>query len=315
MSNALIDRAWPLAVSSTDKIVLLYLADRANAAGTCWPSVATIAASASLSDRAVQMAIKRLEEGGHLSQFWHTPEKAKRPMRHFRIHPRTTFTPEADLPPNEVHHDPERGSPLPPNDVHHPPEPRSPKSPVNPKGNQKETSPPNPLRGEGVGSFADWVVSEWNRMAAANQRPMATMLSPKVAAKLQAALSRDDIERAIGMIPRSPFLMGNKGNWSGATFAWFTKAGNAEKILNGGFHYGPVFNTGNDRIDGLLLKRWETERCTKTDGATKAINLDMIDRRIQRATEALQRKENSGGPVIDAEFNEVIDSAFWGDAA
>ena len=315
MSNSLIDRAWPLAVSSTDKIVLLYLADRANAAGTCWPSVATIAAKTSLSDRAVQMAIKRLEEGGHLSQFWHTPEKAKRPMRHFRIHPRTTFTPETASPPNEVHPDPERGSPLPPNDVHHPPEPRSPKSPVNPKGNHKETSPPNPLTGEGVGSFADWVISEWNRMAAANQRPMAVMLNPKAAAKLEASLSRDDIKRAIWMIPRSPLGMGKKGNWSGATFAWFTKAGNVEKILNGGLNYGPGTSTGNDELDALDVKLWEIDRDTKTDGATKAINRELIYRRIQRAKDALQRKENSGGPVIDAEFNEVIDSAFWGDAA
>lgn len=314
MSNALIDRAWALAVSSTDKIVLLYLADRANVAGTCWPSVATIAAKTSLSDRAVQIAIKRLEGGGHLSQFWQTPEKAKRPMRHFRIHPRTTFTPETDSPPNEVHPDPERGSPLPPNEVHHPPEPRSPKSPVNPKGNQKETSPPNPLRGEGVGSFADWVISEWNRMATANQRPMAVMLNPKAAAKLEASLSRDEIKRAIWMIPRSPLGMGKKGNWSGATFAWFTKAGNVEKILNGGLNYGPGTSTGSDELDALELKRWEIDRDTKTDGTTKAINRSMIDHQIKAAK---ARLHNQGGasPVIDAEFNEVIDSAFWGDAA
>lgn len=315
MSNALIDRAWALAVSSTDKIVLLYLADRANAAGMCWPSVATIAAKTSLSDRAVQIAIKRLEGGGHLSQFWQTPEKAKRPMRHFRIHPRTTFTPEEGSPPNEVHPDPERGSPLPPNDVHHPPEPRSPKSPEKPKGTLRETkTPPTPLMGECVGDFADWVVSAWNRMAAANQRPQATRLNAKAAAKLEAALPRDDIERAIGMIPRSPFLMGTKGNWSGATFAWFTKAGNAEKILNGAYQYGPAFNTGSDELNALELKRWEIDRDTKTDGATKAINRSMIDHQIKAAK---ARLHNQGGasPVIDAEFNEVIDSAFWGDAA
>lgn len=49
-------------LESSDKFVLLALADNANDERVCWPSIETIAKKTSLSERAVHYAIKRLEE-------------------------------------------------------------------------------------------------------------------------------------------------------------------------------------------------------------------------------------------------------------
>jgi len=49
-------------LSSTQKLVLLALADWANDEGLCWPSIERVAKKSSLKKRAVQLAIRSLEE-------------------------------------------------------------------------------------------------------------------------------------------------------------------------------------------------------------------------------------------------------------
>lgn len=49
-------------LSSTQKLVLLSLADWANDEGLCWPSIERVAKKSSLKKRAVQLAIRSLEE-------------------------------------------------------------------------------------------------------------------------------------------------------------------------------------------------------------------------------------------------------------
>ncbi|MFZ2539620.1 MAG: helix-turn-helix domain-containing protein [Oscillospiraceae bacterium] len=46
--------------------VYMYLKDRANQDGTCYPAIATIAKNLKLSRRTVQRAIADLEQTGHL---------------------------------------------------------------------------------------------------------------------------------------------------------------------------------------------------------------------------------------------------------
>jgi hypothetical protein len=96
-------------LTSTQKLVLLALADWANDEGLCWPSIDRIAVKASLTPRAVQKTIKSLEEAQFLrreeirgkgNKYW-----VSLPLNH--VHPRTTFTP----PPNHVHPTPEPRSP------------------------------------------------------------------------------------------------------------------------------------------------------------------------------------------------------------
>ena len=57
---------WALDISSTHKLVLLALADNANDEGMCWPSMATIVAKTSLSERCVRGVIRELESAGRL---------------------------------------------------------------------------------------------------------------------------------------------------------------------------------------------------------------------------------------------------------
>jgi hypothetical protein len=96
-------------ISSTQKLVLLALADWANDDGLCWPSIATIAAKSSLKERAVQMTIRSLEEAG----FVRREEVVGRGNRYWlrmppqEMHPRTECTP----PPQEMHPAPALNAP------------------------------------------------------------------------------------------------------------------------------------------------------------------------------------------------------------
>ncbi|WP_309546463.1 helix-turn-helix domain-containing protein [Pseudomonas aeruginosa] len=63
MSTIIMSACWPLqGLTPAQKAVLISLADNANDEGVCWPSVAKIAERTCLSERAVQQAIKVLNE-------------------------------------------------------------------------------------------------------------------------------------------------------------------------------------------------------------------------------------------------------------
>ena len=63
MSIKLMTAVWERGdLSSTQKLVLLSLADWANDEGLCWPSIERVAKKSSLKKRAVQLAIRSLEE-------------------------------------------------------------------------------------------------------------------------------------------------------------------------------------------------------------------------------------------------------------
>ena len=63
MSIKLMTKVWERTdVSSTQKLVLLALADWANDDGLCWPSIARLATKSSLGTRAIQNAIRSMEE-------------------------------------------------------------------------------------------------------------------------------------------------------------------------------------------------------------------------------------------------------------
>lgn len=65
MSIAIMSQVWKLqGLSSTQKLVLLSLADNANDGGECYPSIAQIEARTCLSERAIRGAIRSLEAAG-----------------------------------------------------------------------------------------------------------------------------------------------------------------------------------------------------------------------------------------------------------
>lgn len=110
MSIKLMTAVWERTdISSTQKLVLLALADWANDDGLCWPSIATIATKSSLKMRAVQMTIRSLEDAGFVMR----EEVVGRGNRYWlripphEMHPRTECTP----PLHEMHPTPASDAP------------------------------------------------------------------------------------------------------------------------------------------------------------------------------------------------------------
>ena len=121
MSVRIMAAVWPMDLSATDKMVLLALADSANDDGVAWPSIAgrkPLTAKTSLSERAIQKAIKALVAAGHLSR----DERIGRGVV-YHVHPRTTCTPAQAAPANDVRGErgagtPARGAPKPSTNHH-----------------------------------------------------------------------------------------------------------------------------------------------------------------------------------------------------
>lgn len=57
---------WPLDLPPVQKFVLISLADQANDGGVCWPTVASICARTCFGERAVQNALRELQQRGLL---------------------------------------------------------------------------------------------------------------------------------------------------------------------------------------------------------------------------------------------------------
>lgn len=69
MSNAALNWAWgQTAPTSTAKLVLVALADHANADGECWPSMGSVAELAQCSTRQVARCVESLEASGLVSR-------------------------------------------------------------------------------------------------------------------------------------------------------------------------------------------------------------------------------------------------------
>lgn len=93
MSTMIMSACWPLQkMSPVQKSVLISLADNANDQGVCWPSIATISKRTCVSERAVQNAIKWLEQHGAL-----TANRAN------GRHTSYTITPASYAPPQDIH--------------------------------------------------------------------------------------------------------------------------------------------------------------------------------------------------------------------
>ena len=66
MSNPVLNQCWPLKMPPTAKAVLISMADQADDAGHCWPSIQTLSDRTCVSKRAVIDAIKWLERSSAL---------------------------------------------------------------------------------------------------------------------------------------------------------------------------------------------------------------------------------------------------------
>ena len=102
--------------NSTQRFVLVALADFANSDGEAWPAVETIANKCSLSGRSVVNCLNALVDGGYIKRQRrfqktnvYTFDCISEPSAHIEPHKCTTFTPYV----NVVHPISERGSPEP----------------------------------------------------------------------------------------------------------------------------------------------------------------------------------------------------------
>lgn len=102
MSVRVMTQVWSLDLPDSEKIVLLALADCANDEGGCWPSIKTLTAKCSKTDRTIQTAIKALVDKGHLSR-----EEVVGKGCRYVVHPRTDCTPEKISPPKLLPKTPE----------------------------------------------------------------------------------------------------------------------------------------------------------------------------------------------------------------
>lgn len=164
MSIKLMTAVWDREdLSSTQKLVLLALADWANDEGLCWPSINRLAVKAALTSRAVQKTIRSLEDAGFIrreevlgkgNRYW-----ISAPMND--VHPCTTFT-----------------TPL--NDVHPTPEPRSPNTLNIHQLNTKCIKEPLP----------DWLPMDawngWVEMRKQRKRPLTDRATSRAINKLEA---------------------------------------------------------------------------------------------------------------------------------
>ena len=120
MSNRHVTAAWGIAMPSTPKFVLMYVADRANDDGDAFFTVETACNHTGLGERVVQKSLAQLES-------WNLLERVMRRGRStvYRltdpltweppqlVHPRTTRTPAPGAPPHVVHPAPDAGAPAP----------------------------------------------------------------------------------------------------------------------------------------------------------------------------------------------------------
>lgn len=104
---------------TVQKFVLVALCDNANDAGQCFPSISLLCDKCSLSERAVQSAIRSLEVSGYLRRdfrkgqstiYWVTNPSAW--AASVSANPRTSCTPAGYAPPQEVHPTPAGGAPI-----------------------------------------------------------------------------------------------------------------------------------------------------------------------------------------------------------
>jgi hypothetical protein len=89
MSNPILNLAWTAPCRTpAAKLVLVRLADMADASGVCWPSIERIAKECAISERSVPRAIQANVTDGHLS-IQRTARTSK-----YRVHPCHHVTPD-----------------------------------------------------------------------------------------------------------------------------------------------------------------------------------------------------------------------------
>jgi hypothetical protein len=196
---------WALDLPDSEKIVLLALADSANDEGHCWPSMRSLTIKCSKSDRTIQGSIRRLVDAGHLTRR-EVPGKGC----NYSVHPRKDIAPEVASPPKGTTQTPEAAS----------------------------DKPSRTTNTEAKASLQR-VVDSWNEMAAGCGLPKVRVLDASRRQSMRLRLKEHGEEgllEAIGMIRRSPWLMGvgRDSKWR-PDFDFLLTPSKLRKILEGSY--------------------------------------------------------------------------------
>lgn len=217
MSIRVMAEVWDLPLSSTEKLVLLALADCANDEGDCWPSIATLGRKASVGERSVQRSIQALKEAGHLTRI----EVTGRGCR-YRIHPRQCGTPARVAPVTNTTPPPPQCHPTP--------------ATVAPKPSMNHQEPSEGCASGDAPLTAHEVLEGWNELAnthgLASVRKLTDARRRKVLAQAK-RFSVPDWQTVFAKIAQSPFLKGdNRQGWR-CDFDFILSENNFVKILEG----------------------------------------------------------------------------------
>jgi hypothetical protein len=145
VSNTVLNLAWQVdGLTSAEKLVLVALADRADEAGFCWPSLADIARRCCVSERYARTTLRGIEAAGHV-----TTQRSAGPggANRFQVHPRfPASSPDTRILPGSPRPSPQKqGSPSPGSLVPLPPDLRVRQTLREPSRNPLETSKPSVL--------------------------------------------------------------------------------------------------------------------------------------------------------------------------
>lgn len=221
MSVRLTSAVWDLPIPATEKLVLMCLADFANDdGGDCWPSVSTIARRCSKGERTVQGAIKWLTDNGYLKANLRDGKSSE-----YTVNPRNFCTPAEIAPRRKQRRPPQLLQETPATSAPYPPE------------NHQEPPISETARDE-----CEVVADLWNGMAKSIGLARCAGFKGQRRKACQARIRDHGLEairQAIEHIPKSAFLRGEVGNWSGANISFLLRPDTVIKILEGQYDDRP----------------------------------------------------------------------------
>jgi Helix-turn-helix domain len=224
MSVRVMANAWELALSPTEKLVILALADCADDKGICWPSIATIARKSNLGERSVQRSIQALAAAGHLSRNEVIGKGCK-----YTIHPRHGDTPATKSPVPHSRKPPPQRHPTP--------------ATVAPKPSKNHQEPPLEPNGSVVSSetplTANELVDEWNDLATELGLPLVAKLTDarrrRANARLRQYPELQIWQRAFANIRASPLCRGDNARGWRADFDFLLQDRSFTKLIEGSY--------------------------------------------------------------------------------
>lgn len=214
MSIRIMTAVWERTdLSSTQKLVLLALADWANDEGLCWPSINRLAVKASMAGRSIQRIIRELEEAGFVCR----DEVTGKGNKYWILSPLTDCHP--------------RHSVIPPLTESHP----TPDT-VSPNTSEIHQNTPKDMSSDDDLSVYD-VVDAWNDLAADRGLPKVSKVTEARRRQVQARIKEypdaADWSKALSAIDKSKFLCGDNDRGWRANFDFLLQPSTFIKLLEG----------------------------------------------------------------------------------